>query len=401
MASRVHYSKAHLSKVERGLKAPSRELARLCDAALTARGMLASLARGKGNSPGEAPPKAPGGRAWLMQVSENGESEVRSATRRQVMLAGLASFSSASAASRVASRETNDPAIPAIFRTIFDNYRQLGQVSDPRFLIHPLVAQNHLLQELAKEAGTHNRKKMLAISSRYAEYTGWLFQESGDDQSALWWTGQAVSLARAGGDPGFASYGLVRRALVTMYQGDPEQTTQLAQRAQQLSPSPRISGLAALHEAQGYALAGDHGPAMRILDRAEELLSQANEDETQPVIGTRNVSSPAEMVRGWCLYDLGRPAAAERILGEQLARVPQQARRTHARYGARRALACAAANAIDEACDITSGLLCGNTVPPSATIAKDLHALSRVLTRHPKNPAVRDLMPRLAAATTS
>lgn len=36
----VHYSKAQLSKVERGIKAPSRDLARLCDAALGADGAL-------------------------------------------------------------------------------------------------------------------------------------------------------------------------------------------------------------------------------------------------------------------------------------------------------------------------------------------------------------------------
>jgi transcriptional regulator with XRE-family HTH domain len=45
LAHLVHYSKAQLSKVERGIKAPSRDLARLCDAALDASGELASLAR--------------------------------------------------------------------------------------------------------------------------------------------------------------------------------------------------------------------------------------------------------------------------------------------------------------------------------------------------------------------
>ncbi|WP_197048843.1 helix-turn-helix domain-containing protein [Streptosporangium roseum] len=38
----VHYSKGQLSKVERGIKAPSRELARLCDVALDAGGRLAA-----------------------------------------------------------------------------------------------------------------------------------------------------------------------------------------------------------------------------------------------------------------------------------------------------------------------------------------------------------------------
>ncbi|MEW1774422.1 helix-turn-helix transcriptional regulator [Streptomyces sp. NPDC086777] len=43
LSGSVHYSKAQLSKVERGLKAPSRDLARLCDADLGAGGALLSL----------------------------------------------------------------------------------------------------------------------------------------------------------------------------------------------------------------------------------------------------------------------------------------------------------------------------------------------------------------------
>jgi transcriptional regulator with XRE-family HTH domain len=44
LSAAVHYSKAQLSKVERGIKAPSRDLVRLCDAALQADGAL--IARG-------------------------------------------------------------------------------------------------------------------------------------------------------------------------------------------------------------------------------------------------------------------------------------------------------------------------------------------------------------------
>ena len=40
----VHYSKSHLSKVENGLKPPSIDLARRCDAAIGCDGALARLA---------------------------------------------------------------------------------------------------------------------------------------------------------------------------------------------------------------------------------------------------------------------------------------------------------------------------------------------------------------------
>ncbi|CAM5484675.1 hypothetical protein SFUMM280S_08777 [Streptomyces fumanus] len=44
LAQRVHYSKSQLSKVERGLKRPTPELARLCDTVLRADGALSRLA---------------------------------------------------------------------------------------------------------------------------------------------------------------------------------------------------------------------------------------------------------------------------------------------------------------------------------------------------------------------
>lgn len=371
LASLVHYSKAHLSKVERGLKEPSRDLARLCDTELRACGELSSLA-------------------------DRGQD--RLATRRQLLVAGVLTVPAAGIAARTDAVRADGPIIVDSFRTIFDYYRQLGQISDPELLIQPLVAQNNLIQELIKTAGSGPRDRMLILSSRYAEYIGWLFQESGNDAAALLWTGQAADLAAAGGDPAFASYGHVRHALVTMYQGDAGQTTSLSQRAQALGPPPRIAGLAALREAQGHALAGDYTLSMRALDRAGVLLGRAGRTGDEPVIGSSNLSDPAETVRGWCLHDLGRPAEAAEVLGVQLLRIPQWAARARARFGARQALACAVAGEVDQACHYADGLLDGAGIPRSATIAKDLRALSRALARHPKSSPVRDLAPRLAAA---
>jgi transcriptional regulator with XRE-family HTH domain len=400
LAALVHYSKAHLSKVERGLQTPSRELVRLCDSALHAGGKLA--ARAEGNSvpsdPGETSQDEV---TWLMMLSENGDSRLGSMTRRQLMSAGLLAIPGVNVAGKSTSLARDQGVHPAAlkaFGIIFDNLRQLGQISDPESLIPSLIANNNLIQQHAKTASGDLRKKLLVLSSRYAEYTGWLFQETGNDQAAIRWTGQSVALAEAGGDPDFVTYALVRQSLIALYRSDAKQTVQLAQRAQSLTASPRITGLAALREAQGHALALDYDASMRALDRCGELLDRAEGDRDQPVIGTSNLADPAGMAKGWCLYDLGRPGTAERVIGEQLARVPGQALRTRARYGARRALACAAAGEIDHACHIASGVLDDVGVAKSATITHDLRTLTRALARYPKAPSVRELTPRLSAA---
>jgi transcriptional regulator with XRE-family HTH domain len=368
LAQMVHYSKGQLSKVERGIKTPSRDLARLCDAALEAGGELASLA-----SAGPA-------------------------SRRQVLAVGALTVPAIRLRSTAAAGNLAHADLSGTFCSLFDHYRKLGQTTDPSVLIPVLAAQTNVIQEIARNAGERTGRTLLIITSRYAEYTGWLVQETGIDSGALWWTKRAVDLATAAGDSDFAAYSLVRHALVTLYRGDAVQTTQLAARAQESALTPRIRGLAAAREAQGHAIAADYNSAMRALDRASTLLKAANLDADQFVVGTRNVTDPAEMTKGWCLYDLGRPRDAARIIDQQLTAIPAEATRARARYGARRALAHAAAGDIDYACQLTAGLLDDVTRVRSATIATDLRALARTLGRYQKNRAVRDLSPRLGMA---
>jgi hypothetical protein len=159
--------------------------------------------------------------------------------------------------------------------------------------------------------------------------------------------------------------------------------------------SRRVQGLAALREAQGQALACDHDASMLALERASILLSARGAEVEQPLVGTSNLTDPAEMVRGWCLLDLGQPRVAAEVLDQQLATVPKGAIRTRLRYGTRRALAYATAGEVDHACELAAGLLEDAACIRSATIAKDLRALARTFGRYQKSRSVRDLTPML------
>ncbi|MGV9772655.1 helix-turn-helix domain-containing protein [Streptosporangium sp. NPDC003464] len=394
----VHYSKGQLSKVERGIKAPSRELARLCDVALDAGGRLAALVREQPPREGLAQESGDGDEVWLMQLSSDGQNRFQPMSRRQAMAVGAAAIAGMSIGGPRTSSSTEDTTLLGVSRSLFDQYRQLGQTVNPGLLLPVLIAQTHTLRELSAHAGSQTRQGLLRLGSRYAEYVGWLVQETGNEQAALWWTQRAVDLAAVGGDHDLAAYGLVRRALVTLYREDVAQTVELAQRAQNGKVPPRIRGLAAQREAQGHALAGDHGACERSLDRARALLVGQTPDFDAPVIGTTNLSDPVAMITGWCLYDLGRPAEAAEVMEAQLARVSPQALRTRVRYGVRCALAHAAAGEIDRACDLTNRLLDDIVTVSSATIATDLRNLAHTLARHPRNRSVRELAPELGTA---
>src|SRR6185369_3805286 len=101
----------------------------------------------------------------------------------------------------------------------------------PAALLPTLVAQTHALRLLARQAGPADRARGLLLASRFAEYTGWISQESGDDGAALWWTDLAVDLAEAAGDRELGAYANVRRALVALYRHDSIATVALARQA--------------------------------------------------------------------------------------------------------------------------------------------------------------------------
>ncbi|MEU6173363.1 helix-turn-helix domain-containing protein [Streptantibioticus parmotrematis] len=400
LARQVHYSKGQLSKVETGLKRPSAELARLCDTELSAKGALVDLAS---RQPPSTIPPAPDadGEVWVMRMDKDGPGSFQPMGRRGVMAAGAASVFALSLGGTQARSRAENTSLLDVSRSLFDEFRRLGQVAGPATVLPGVIAQTHALRETAAASGPRTRGELLTLGARYAEFTGWMAQESGDDTAALWWTERAVELAAAGGDHGMAAYALTRRALVAFYRHDAQQTIALARRAQSGTPPPRIAGLAAQHEAQGHALAGDRAACLRSLDRARRLLADADDDPSWPVIGTSHIDDPAAMATGWCLYDLGRPREAAEVLDREVARIPADATRNRARYGVRRALAHAAAGDIDHACVLTGRLLPVVSTVDSATIDQDMARLTRVLSRFPTHQAVRELSPYLPRKGTS
>jgi len=311
----LNYDKGHLSKVERGERSPSPELARRCDAFLGADGELQRLAtRPEADSDSGSAESPAGPSRWLI-----GRRAVLSAGTGVLIDLGLKLGGQALSSA-------DDPLLGS-YRMQFDQLRKLGQSTAPKILLPLLETQTRMVAGLASDARSASRASALLLASRFAEFTGWMAQEAGDSDAALGWTGEAVELARAGGDPYLGSYALVRRALVSMYGGDAAGTVALARRAQGSELPPRIRGLAAQREAQGHALVGNEVDCLRSLDRARELLSDDALNGAEPVIGTSHVSDPAAMSTGWCLHDLGRTKAAAEVLDRGRSPRPPRTRR--------------------------------------------------------------------------
>ncbi|WP_395359670.1 helix-turn-helix domain-containing protein [Streptomyces sp. YH02] len=405
LAARVHYSKGQLSKVETGRQRPTPELARLCDSALAAEGALSALVptgRGRADRPGgpggPAAPSAGRPRPSRRQVMTAGAASALALGTAPVPLLGTTPTGPAATTADTVAEAYGVTLFQGV-EALFGEFRRLGQTAPAAAVLPALAAQTRTLPPLAMSTGGRTRQNLLLLTSRYAEFTGWMAQESGDDAGALAWTEHAVHLAQAAADRDLAAYSLVRRGLITLYGGDAGATVESAQAAQAHRPPPRIRGLAAQREAQGHALSGDREACFRALDRARDLLARAALDGAPggPAYGTTHVDDPAAMTAGWCLLDLGLPRQAAEALDREVARIPHHALRSRVRYGVRQALSYAVAGEIDHACALARPLLVEGEALDSATIRVDVRRLSRVLARHPKNTAVRALSPRLTA----
>ncbi len=182
----VHYSKAQLSKVERGIKAPSRDLARLCDAAFGTDGALIALGTPTAvDSPAVSAPGRVEEENWMMQLSPDGPNSFGPVGRREVMNAGVASLMTGRSDGSGPTSPTAGAGMLEASHSLFTHYRRLGQTVEPGLLLPVLIAQTHTLRELSSQSDNATRRRLLALGSRYAEYVGWLVQETGDERAAL------------------------------------------------------------------------------------------------------------------------------------------------------------------------------------------------------------------------
>jgi len=395
LADRVHYSRAHLSRIEIGRSPAPVALARECDIIFDAGGELAVLAPHASVEPRSAARPSPAGEAWVLGLGDEGAEWFQSMPRREALALGAGSFLALNDRGPVRSSAAQDERSAVAFQSMFGQLRRIGQESSPTVVLPTLIAQTGTLRRLASRASGRARDRFLILSARYAEYTGWMSQEAGNDQSALWWTDQAVTMAEAAGDTDLTAYAMIRRSLVALYRRDFVQTVNLARQAQNSSLPPEIREQAMRREAQGHALVGDYDACMRSLDRSRELSTTVDASGGTLALGSTNLPDPAAMVAGWCSYDLGYWSDSAETLDREIARLAPDALRSRARYGVRSAMAHARAGEIDHACTQTGSLLDTVDAVDSATVMGELLSLGRILGRYRNHPPVKLLLPRL------
>ena len=376
LARLIQFSKGYVSKVETGQKSPSPHFVRTVDAALGGSGRLITLGEDRAtlnvDTLGQGEPhlyggEEPPGATVPVMVGSVDEPEARYSL--------------------------------AAFRMILEQLRDLGQTLEPSAVVQMLKPHVLALRGLAAQSDGVMAEEALGLAAHFADFTGWMTQETGDDFGALRWIDVAASLAQTVGDRDMIANCYTRRAAIALYQQDAYGTISFAKQAQLIECGPRVMGLAVLREAQGHALAGDYDSFMACLGRATALkVTSVEEGDTEPPIGPARITDPVALAQGWSLFDLGRSVEAIEVLEPLLASTPKQRSRAWARVACRLALALASVREVDRACDLAEKILVLSPIVQSATIRSDLRQLSRMLNRWGSNPRVRAIMPRLSAA---
>ena len=391
LAALVSYSTSHLSRIESATRAPSTSLARRCDTVLEAAGRLAALATRAVNH-------AQPGRDSVMDPDSD---PVPEPDRAELLAATAVALSAAVHDVPIRSSLAPGPTLLA-FDRILAACRALGQSHPPSALTTLMSTQVAMLHDLARTSSDTDRHAYCRLLARFCDYLGWMWQEADRDEVSLDWIRRARSFAVAADDEAMIAYSRVRQSEIALYRADALSTVQLARRAQAATTDAKVRGLAALTEAQGHALHGDARRCHRALDQAADWFGVSIEvDEPEPGLGSSTMPDPVAFVTAWCLNDLGRPADSQRILEAELLRLPEQAHRTRARYGARLALALAGTGDITRMCDVLGAVLDIAAEIDSATVRADLRLVSLEAKRWRTLPAVENTIDRLALALRS
>jgi transcriptional regulator with XRE-family HTH domain len=291
----------------------------------------------------------------------------------------------------------------AAYGAILDNLRNIGRACGPRPVLAVLAASAQTLRDVAAEVSGARAGAIWLLAARFAEYAGWMSQESGNHAAALSWTDRAVTWGGRGGDETIAAYALVRRAMITQHRGDPRAAIEFARcAAAHRAAAPRIRAHAARHEAQGHALLGDTHRCLASLDRCADLLEEPG-DTAIPAWGPQASERTFGLIRASCLVTLRQFAAAVELFNADLDIFSAQAvtvagtENARTRFQTRQAAAYIGLGHGDIACGLLIPLLPVAGRLDSATIRTELRHLLNEAKHHQFSASENDVLANAAA----
>ncbi|MFF3115284.1 tetratricopeptide repeat protein [Kitasatospora sp. NPDC057904] len=282
-------------------------------------------------------------------------------------------------------------------RSAMPGHYKAANLLGSRHALDSVTRHLQLLDRLQQNAGGRARDQLLTIGARTAEFLGWLNQDLGNFDRALYWSDRAMEWAQESGDDVMAAYVLFRKSNQATAQRNAQKAVSLARAAQRSAgATQRIRALAAQQEAQGHALMGNPRFAQTKFDEAHELAAAPDNSHDDDALDLAYCTPTyVEMQRANCLIELGDPHTAVDMFEAELRVLPPLYRNDQGVYLSRLARAYAVSNEPKQAAAAADRALSIAIDTESARAMSELSAAGKALRRWSAVPEVATFTNRL------
>ena len=294
---------------------------------------------------------------------------------------------------------------------VFRENTRADAQNGPRYILPLVHPQLSLIEQLCQSAREPERRATLFIGAKFAEFCGWLCQDSGDANAAAYWTDQALDYAQELDDHELLAYVLTRKSNIVTEAGRPGHGLGLANAALNISGniSPTVRAVSLRHRARAHGILADKNEFERDINEALEYAASTRPDKSSYVTIDAGISwdhagycTPAyvTMEAGISSVDFGKSDLALDIFHDSLRTWPSDSQvRDLGLCLARLATAYAVQHDVEPACKAAAEALAIAQVTGSARIHGQLLSAYNRLKPARNHPAVQELGHQLAALT--
>lgn len=303
------------------------------------------------------------------------------------------------------------PEVLTYLLNILNEHTRADALTGPRYLLPFIYPQLSLIDQMCQSAREPERRPALFIGAKFAEFCGWLCQDSGDTTSAIYWTNQALDYAHELDDPQLLAYILVRKSNIVTEAGTPGHGLGLANAALHVPGriAPCIRAVSLRHRARAHSLLSEKTEFERDIYEALRYSTEDRSSEDSYVTVDAGISwnharyctpSYITMEAGISWVDFTRPDLAIDIFHDSLRNWPPHSQvRDRGLCLARLATACAVQHDVEPACEAAMAALAIAQATGSARIRAQLMSAYNQLKPVTNDPAVQELNQQLTRLT--
>lgn len=290
--------------------------------------------------------------------------------------------------------------ILAYLSNVLAEHIKADKLIGPRYLVPVVQSQLPLIERLCQASRGADRREVLTVGTQFAEFCGWLYQDSGQHEYATFWSNQALDYAHELNDPQLIAYVMMRKSNIATDFGNPGHGLGLANAALVAAQAltPRIRAVSLRQQANAFALLSERPEFERSVELA---LAQASAGAEQDMDDPAVYCTPSfvAMEAGMSWVRLGQADAAVRVFEQSLADWPAgRETRDRGLCLARLATAAAVQGNPGRSCQVGAEAATIGRSTGSARIRRQLQALHRELAPYERDPAVRELRAQVIGA---